>query len=327
MGSCVALSSDSPASSAWLVRAWSSIWLSSSEVRSGRPRPARFHGQRRRAAAAGGPAVDPFHGFEDLAQGRLRAVAASNFDDDPLRALRAARFVATHALEPDAGTQRLCRRIAPRLSEVAPERVCDELAKLLGRRAPGRLWPGRRAAGCCRRPSGLPGRLRGVGSRDASDASMHPRSSGSRPRGGAARASHWPRSDWGWTPAKRPAGSATGAGAAQRRAPWRVWWGSSGGSRRLRGPEAGLALDPRGEAARAGGAGSAGRPRPAEPPPCRPPSPAPAPGAQGAGRARGGRARVAGSFARAGRRQAARGARDRGPRRPRSHSLHRPVIG
>ncbi|HLN57786.1 MAG TPA: hypothetical protein VK416_04450, partial [Thermoanaerobaculia bacterium] len=40
--------------------------------------------------------LDPFGGLKDLAGGRLRAVSAQNLAEDPLRVLRAARFLATH---------------------------------------------------------------------------------------------------------------------------------------------------------------------------------------------------------------------------------------
>ena len=48
--------------------------------------------------------VDPFGGAADLAQGVLRTPLAPqiSFGDDPLRMLRAARFIARFGLEPDA---------------------------------------------------------------------------------------------------------------------------------------------------------------------------------------------------------------------------------
>ena len=93
----------------------------------------------------GGPPLDPFGGLSDLEAGRLRAIAASNFADDPLRALRAARLMATHGLAPDRRTSAICRKAAPGLANVAPERVRTELAKLLEtRRAePALAWAAR----------------------------------------------------------------------------------------------------------------------------------------------------------------------------------------
>ena len=94
---------------------------------------------------SGGPPVDPFGGVRDLARRRLRAVAEKNFEDDPLRALRAARLLATHGLVADRALQGICRRAAPGLASVAPERIRAELAKLLEapRAAPALTWAAR----------------------------------------------------------------------------------------------------------------------------------------------------------------------------------------
>jgi tRNA nucleotidyltransferase/poly(A) polymerase len=93
----------------------------------------------------GGPPLDPFDGLRDLRTHRLRAVAAANFVDDPLRALRAPRFMATHGLAPDRGTLSVCRKAAPGLAGVAPERIRAELARLLEaeRVAPALAWAAR----------------------------------------------------------------------------------------------------------------------------------------------------------------------------------------
>ena len=75
--------------------------------------------------------IDPFGGRQALAAGRLRAVSPKNLRDDPLRVLRAARFIATHGLRPDAATSRLCRAAAPGLAGVAEERIRAEWVKLI----------------------------------------------------------------------------------------------------------------------------------------------------------------------------------------------------
>jgi tRNA nucleotidyltransferase/poly(A) polymerase len=79
-----------------------------------------------------GEILDPFGGLPDLADRRLRCVHPRNLRDDPLRALRAARFLATHGLAPDRKTLTASRRAAPHLRRVAPERLTAELWKLLG---------------------------------------------------------------------------------------------------------------------------------------------------------------------------------------------------
>ncbi|HTO86044.1 MAG TPA: hypothetical protein VMR54_00755 [Thermoanaerobaculia bacterium] len=86
--------------------------------------------------------IDPFGGAADLANGRLRLLRESNFDDDPLRAFRAARLYAALGLRPDRRTRRACLAVAPRLSDVAPERIQTELSRMLEARkvAPAFRW-------------------------------------------------------------------------------------------------------------------------------------------------------------------------------------------
>jgi tRNA nucleotidyltransferase (CCA-adding enzyme) len=89
--------------------------------------------------------LDPFGGLGDLSAGRLREVAPGNLAEDPLRVLRAARFIATHALEPDANTSKNSRRAAPALAGVAPERLRSEWMKMFeaGRVGPAIRWAAR----------------------------------------------------------------------------------------------------------------------------------------------------------------------------------------
>jgi poly(A) polymerase len=77
--------------------------------------------------------VDPYGGLEDLAARRLRTPLDPDisFTDDPLRMLRAARFVAGLGLEPDAALLEAVGRLRGRLAIVSAERVRDELDKLL----------------------------------------------------------------------------------------------------------------------------------------------------------------------------------------------------
>ena len=77
--------------------------------------------------------VDPFGGAADLAAGRLRTPLEPevSFTDDPLRMLRAARFLAGYGLEPDPELVAAVRANAPRLDIVSAERIRDELDKLL----------------------------------------------------------------------------------------------------------------------------------------------------------------------------------------------------
>ena len=77
--------------------------------------------------------IDPFDGAADLAAGRLRTPRSPevSFTDDPLRMLRAARFLAGYGLEPDAELVAAVRANALRLEIVSAERIRDELDKLL----------------------------------------------------------------------------------------------------------------------------------------------------------------------------------------------------
>jgi poly(A) polymerase len=77
--------------------------------------------------------IDPFDGLLDLAAGRLRTPLSpeESFSDDPLRMLRAARFIAGYQLVPDDDLVAAVKAMAPRLEIVSAERVRDELDKLL----------------------------------------------------------------------------------------------------------------------------------------------------------------------------------------------------
>jgi poly(A) polymerase len=77
--------------------------------------------------------VDLFGGLADLGAKLLRTPgsAEDSFDDDPLRILRAARFVANLGLTPDPALVEAMRSRAPRLSIVAVERIRDEFSKLV----------------------------------------------------------------------------------------------------------------------------------------------------------------------------------------------------
>ncbi len=77
--------------------------------------------------------IDPFGGVADLAAGRLRTPLAPevSFSDDPLRMLRAARFVAGYGLAPDPALVAAVEAMRSRMEIVSAERIRDELSKLL----------------------------------------------------------------------------------------------------------------------------------------------------------------------------------------------------
>ena len=80
-----------------------------------------------------GRLLDPHGGAEDLRAKLLRAVgdARSRFSEDPLRTLRAGRFVAVFGFEIDPDTRDAIRMEARGLSGVAVERIREELFKTL----------------------------------------------------------------------------------------------------------------------------------------------------------------------------------------------------
>ena len=87
--------------------------------------------------------VDPFHGAADLATRTLRTPLAPevSFTDDPLRMLRAARFIARYRLDPVPELTGAVRSMAERLEIVSAERIRDELDKLIVAPHPGvGLW-------------------------------------------------------------------------------------------------------------------------------------------------------------------------------------------
>ena len=86
----------------------------------------------------GGDHVDPFGGIADLRAGILRAVSGSAFVEDPLRVMRLARLacelsfgIEQLSFEIDPDTARDARAVAPRLTAVSPERVFEELKRLI----------------------------------------------------------------------------------------------------------------------------------------------------------------------------------------------------
>jgi poly(A) polymerase len=84
--------------------------------------------------------VDPFGGLGDLARKVLKTPGTpqDSFSDDPLRMLRAARFVALLDLTPDDGVVDAMRRMRARLKIVSAERIRDELDKILNTAKPSR---------------------------------------------------------------------------------------------------------------------------------------------------------------------------------------------
>lgn len=103
-------------------------------------------------ALGGGELIDPHRGRDDLKARVVRMVDASNFDDDPLRVLKGVRMAVALEFEVDPPTLEAMRARAPRIVEIAAERVLYELTVIL---SAGRL----RKAAELLRETGLAGPL------------------------------------------------------------------------------------------------------------------------------------------------------------------------
>ena len=96
-----------------------------------------------------GHVVDPFGGLEDMRHGLLRAVGdpTERFQEDGLRILRGARFVATLDFELEEATEAAFRGALDTFRKVSPERVREEWLKTMKARAPSRAFEVMRRTG------------------------------------------------------------------------------------------------------------------------------------------------------------------------------------
>jgi len=79
-----------------------------------------------------GPLIDQVGGAPDLRAGTLRAIRKKNLQDDPVRLLRAARFLAQFpGFKIDERTAAWIRSLAPRVRRAPPERLGQEFLKLV----------------------------------------------------------------------------------------------------------------------------------------------------------------------------------------------------
>ncbi|MBI2304724.1 MAG: CCA tRNA nucleotidyltransferase [Chloroflexi bacterium] len=78
-----------------------------------------------------GKIIDPGHGVADTENRVLRAVSQSIFQDDPVRMMRGIRLAAQLGLTLDGSTRELMARHHTLLAQAAPERIREELCRLL----------------------------------------------------------------------------------------------------------------------------------------------------------------------------------------------------
>jgi tRNA nucleotidyltransferase/poly(A) polymerase len=84
---------------------------------------------------ASGELLDPHDGRGDLARRLVRMIDASNFDDDPLRMLKAIRMAVRFGFDIDAETLNAIRIRAARIADVSVERVAYELTVIFSANA------------------------------------------------------------------------------------------------------------------------------------------------------------------------------------------------
>ena len=75
--------------------------------------------------------IDPLDGAKDLRAKVIRACSPTSLSDDPVRILRAIRQAAAFGLHIDKGTRELMKQAAGQLGRVSPERLRDEVFKIL----------------------------------------------------------------------------------------------------------------------------------------------------------------------------------------------------
>ncbi len=78
-----------------------------------------------------GELVDPYHGSEDAKAGILNSHNPNVFAEDPLRILRALTAVSRHGLQPSPELFEQLRKQAPALQNAAPDRIGEELMKIM----------------------------------------------------------------------------------------------------------------------------------------------------------------------------------------------------
>lgn len=83
--------------------------------------------------------IDPFNGLKDIQQRVIRAVSQSVFELDAARLLRAVRLAAELDFTVSKETEALIRHSAHLISDVAGERLREELLRLLGAPETGQL--------------------------------------------------------------------------------------------------------------------------------------------------------------------------------------------
>ena len=78
-----------------------------------------------------GTIIDPLNGGSDLRAKLIRACSPTSFQDDPVRILRAVRQAAAFAFKIDLATRKAMKEAVRLLPRISPERLRDEIFKML----------------------------------------------------------------------------------------------------------------------------------------------------------------------------------------------------
>lgn len=75
--------------------------------------------------------IDPLGGAQDLREKQLRAASPASFQDDPIRIWRAVRQAVAFGFKVEPRTRQMMKDAAGELSRITPERMRDELFRIL----------------------------------------------------------------------------------------------------------------------------------------------------------------------------------------------------
>ncbi len=82
--------------------------------------------------------LDPHGGLADIKKGVIRGILRRNFEDDPLRLLRAYRFSAEKSWRIAPATERIIRELSRKIARPATERITLEFFRILNSAEPSR---------------------------------------------------------------------------------------------------------------------------------------------------------------------------------------------
>jgi poly(A) polymerase len=107
------------------------------------PEKREARSEKREVATAHGVVIDYVGGLADIDGRVLRAIGEPDrrFAEDHLRLLRAVRFASRFGLEVERGTADAIRVNAPKLRGISPERIADELRRMLTPATRAQAWP------------------------------------------------------------------------------------------------------------------------------------------------------------------------------------------